>query len=167
MTTRIEHFAAETMEVEEELVTPPTLVLSTIKEYLTAALHRNLYTGTVRTILYISECDTLDLECEEVFGKDITWLTLYQAMEERDYLLQKNFIPVENDNDAELKALSESLKEANQLPDEISFLSDDRKLLRIIQFILHYFKFKHKQLEHSKKKLVITRKIYEFVDNEL
>lgn len=86
------------MEVEEELA-GSKIVLATVRDYVNAALYRSLYTTKQRTILYVNECDTLDLECEEIFSKDISWLTIYHAMEERDYL-QKRYLSPEEDFDA-------------------------------------------------------------------
>jgi hypothetical protein len=48
-------------EAEAKQPTGTTIVLATIREYVNAALYHSLYTTPRRTILYINECDTLDL----------------------------------------------------------------------------------------------------------
>lgn len=129
-------------------------------------MYRSLYAPGCRSILYISECDTLDLECEEVFAKDVSWLGIYYAMEERQYL-QAKYVPAEEDFDAELRALNESLKDPNFKPDHVALLADDRKLLGLIRYVLNFFKHRQKQLEQARKKVLVNRKISEFVQNEL
>lgn len=61
--------------------------------------------------------------------------------------------------------MERNLKDPNSVLDEVSFLSDDRKLLGLLRYVLCFFKYRHKQQEIHKKRMVVSRKITEFVVN--
>lgn len=57
----------------------PMILLGTLRDFIGTAVSKSPYQENIRPIVYISECDTLDLECEEVLTRDISGRMIFLA----------------------------------------------------------------------------------------
>lgn len=111
----------------------------------------------MRSIVYVSECDTLDLECEDVLNKEVNFQMIYLAMKELEYI--KNTYVGKENSEEELKQIAMKLKDMNFVEDPLSFMESDSKLIGLIQYLLNFLKVQQKTMDRKK---IPSKKISEF-----